>query len=383
MDSFVAVKQLKLKKGKERSIQRKHHWVFSGAIATRDSSLKEGDLVQVLDSKENILAIGHFGEKSIAVRILSFEVELKESFWRDKIKLAAEHRESLQLKDTNVYRLLHGEGDGLPGLIIDVYSNVFVVQTHSHGMSLALPKIEAALKEEFGAEIEIVHKTAIKQSSKSNSKIVEVLENGMKLKVDVGAGQKTGFFVDQRESRAELANLSESKKVLNVFSYTGGFSVAALKAGAKKVDSVDLSKSAIKLCSENMALNAGKETIEHSEIVEDAFEFLSNKPLDYDIIVLDPPAFAKQLSAKKNALRAYQRLNQICFQKVKPGTLVFTFSCSQVVSKQDFHYAILNAGWNTNRGIKILKEFGQAKDHPVNLFHPETDYLKGLLLYIE
>jgi 23S rRNA (cytosine1962-C5)-methyltransferase len=205
----------------------------------------------------------------------------------------------------------------------------------------------------------------------------------MKLKVDVGAGQKTGFFVDQRESRAELANLSESKKVLNVFSYTGGFSVAALKAGAKKVDSVDLSKSAIKLCSENMALNAGKETIEHSEIVEDAFEFLSNKPLDYDIIVLDPPAFAKHLSAKKNALRAYQRLNQICFQKVKPGTLVFTFSCSQVVSKQDFHYAILNAGWNTNRGIKILKEFGQAKDHPVNLFHPETDYLKGLLLYIE
>ena len=373
-----------LKRGKEKSIQRKHHWIFSGALKERPTNIQEGELVQLCGSEGETLAFGHYGKKSIALRILTFGKEFnEETFWEQRLKSAADMRQSLQLKETDCYRLVHGEGDGLPGLIIDRYANDFVVQAHSKGMENAFPIIEKNLIGIFGEKIKCHLRSAEKGKKQDEAMEIPIVENGMKLLVDIGRGQKTGFFLDQRDNRQLLKEMSSAKKVLNMFSYTGGFSVAAMLGGASSVTSVDLSAPAIEMCSRNMSLNEERLKLTHKEIVMDAFEFLSNENLEYNVIVLDPPAFAKHLSAKKNALRAYERLNRLALEKCQKGTTIFTYSCSQVVSKQDFRYAILNAAWESGRSVRILKELGQSLDHPVNLFHPETDYLKGLLLYVE
>lgn len=379
------MKVLQLKKTKERSVERKHHWVFSGALASKSDNIKEGELVELQSHTGKTLAFGHYGEKSIALRILHFGDSFDEKkFWYESLSKALKLREVLQLKDTNTLRLVHGEGDGLPGLIIDRYANTLVIQCHSQGMLNAVEMIQNTLIELLGEALSFVVKSTEKSAKKSDTALVQVLEGGMQFKVDVGAGQKTGFFIDQRENRFMLQQMAKGKSVLNVFSYTGGFSVAAIKGGAKEICSVDLSESAIKLCSANIELNTSKDTqVTHKEVLMDAFEFIKEDAMAYDIVVLDPPAFAKHLSAKKNALRAYQRLNESAMRKMKSGSVLFTFSCSQVVSKQDFHYALLNAAWNAGKSVKILRELGQAADHPVNLFHPETEYLKGLLLYID
>lgn len=360
--------------------------------------MNEGDLVMVTDNKDEFLAIGHYQIGSIAVRIVSFQkTEIDSNFWKEKIHKAYEFRKKFGLTETennNVYRLVHAEGDGLPGLIIDYYNGTAVLQMHSIGMYLNRELFIDALKEIYGDKLKAVYdkseatipfKSEIQAKNAylyGNQSEKVVLEYGNKFKVNWEEGQKTGFFIDQRENRKLLAHYSKDRTVLNVFGYTGGFSVYAMSGGAKEVHSVDSSKSAIELTNENIALNFD-DTSRHKAFAVDAFEFLNDIDNKYDIIILDPPAFAKHHNVLHNALQGYKRLNAKAIEKIKPGGILFTFSCSQVVSKENFRKTIFTAAANTGRNVRILHQLSQPIDHAVNVYHPESEYLKGLVVYVE
>lgn len=391
-----------LKKGRSESLKRFHPWVFSGAIAQVQGAPAEGDIVAVYGSDGEYLAAGHYQIGSIAVRILSFDADpLAPDFWTISIARALEARRAVGLVDcehTNCFRLVHGEGDGLPGLIIDWYDGVCVLQAHSVGMFRAKLQISSALQEVFGDKLKAVYdKSSGTAPFKAGLELVDgylykregfsqkeavVLENGNKFIVNWEEGQKTGFFLDQRDNRALVGKYAPGRNVLNLFCYTGGFSVYALNAGAAKVDSVDSSARAMDLVSRNLALTGKDGNFEN--FCTDAIEHLSKcEPDKYDLIIVDPPAFAKHRGALKNALRAYQRLNAAAISRVAPGGLVFTFSCSQVVDKISFANTVFSAAAQTGRRVRIMDRLCQGSDHPVNIYHPEGEYLKGLLLYVE
>ncbi len=391
-----------LKKGREESLRRFHPWVFSGAIAQIVGEPAEGDIVGVFAHDGSFLAYGHYQIGSIAVRVLSFSGEdvLGPDFWTVMLSKALKMRQAAGLtsdSSTNCFRLVHGEGDGLPGLIIDWYDGVCVMQAHSVGMFRAKTAICEALKSVFGDSLKAVYdKSSGTAPFKAGLDLVDgyiykadgfsddeqvVLENGNKFLVNWTEGQKTGFFLDQRDNRNLVGRYSKGRNVLNLFCYTGGFSIYALNNGAVHVDSVDSSKKAVEMVSRNMALN-GFDAGLHEDICADAMDFLRDVPEDkYDLMIVDPPAFAKHRGALGNALRAYQRLNAAAISKVAPGGLVFTFSCSQVVDKEAFALAVFSAAAQTGRSVRILDRLNQPADHAVNIYHPEGEYLKGLLLY--
>lgn len=386
-----------LKSGKEQSVKRYHPWVFSGAIKKIYGDPAEGDLVDVFDNKDNFLATGHYQPSSIAVRILTFEnVEPDISFFRDKINKAVNYRKAtglLDKRDLNVFRLVHGEGDGLPGLIIDFYNGVAVMQMHSLGFYRIRKEITSLLVEVLKDQIVAVydksegtlpHMSGVSVSNEflyGSSAPVIVTENGYKFKIDWTTGQKTGFFIDQRDNRKLLGEFSAGRKVLNMFGYTGGFSVYAMK-NASLVHTVDSSFSAVELAKENIALNFDEDT-RHQAFQLDAFEYLNDIRDKYDLIILDPPAFAKHNNVLANALQGYKRLNMKAIEQIKPGGIIFTFSCSQVVSKENFRKSVFAAAANTGRSVRILYQMSQPADHPVNIYHPESEYLKGLVVYVE
>lgn len=386
-----------LKHGKEISLKRRHHWVFSGAIFQMDDNLENGQLVTVLSSKNEFLGIGYFSQGSIMVRIISFEEkEIDQDFWNEKIAAAYALRQSLGLTDsdqTNVYRLVHGEGDLLPGLIIDFYNGTAVIQAHQLGIHTHVAQIAEAIKAVYGDAVTGVYDKSAETMPKNMESVANewvwgtpktdlVQEFGATNKIDWEKGQKTGFFIDQRENRKLLASYSKGKKVLNTFCYSGGFSVLALKEGAREVHSVDISSKAIELTEENISLNSGLEGV-HESKVADVVKYIREIGDDYDLIVLDPPAFAKNLKARHNAVQAYKRLNAEAFKKIKSGGILFTFSCSQVVDKLLFRNTITAAALESGRKIKILHQVTQPADHPINIYHPETEYLKGLVLFVE
>ena len=385
-----------LQKGKEVSLLRKHHWVFSGAIAKTDAGIETGNLVSVYSSKNEFLGIGHFAQGSIMVRIISFEDRaIDAAFWVEKLTAAHAVRASLQLtnQNTSVYRLVHGEGDGLPGLIIDFYHGTAVIQAHNLGMHQHLAEIGEGLKAVYGAELKGVYDKSAETLPKTDSSLGNewvwgkaetdlVKEYGATYKIDWEKGQKTGFFIDQRENRKLVASYAKGKKVLNTFCYSGGFSVLALQEGASEVHSVDISQKAIDLTEENVALNAGFSG-KHESIVADVVKYIREIGDDFDIIILDPPAFAKSLKARHNAVQAYKRLNAEALRKIKPGGILFTFSCSQVVDKRLFTNTVTAAALESKRNVRILHQLSQPADHPINCFHPETEYLKGLVLYVD
>lgn len=393
-----------LKKGREDSLRRFHPWVFSGAISQIQGNPMEGDLVSVYSSDGNFLAIGHYQIGSIAVRILSFDSDvMSPDYWEVMIARALEVRRTAGLTDpvsgTNCYRLVHGEGDSLPGLIIDHYDGVCVMQAHSVGMFRAKKQICEALRKVYGENLKAVYdKSSSTAPFKAGLELIDgymykcegfsddeqvVLENGHKFLVNWTEGQKTGFFLDQRENRALVGKYAKGKSVLNLFCYTGGFSIYALAAGAEHVDSVDSSKKAMMMVDKNVALN-GFDPSRHTSLCCDAIEYLKQSPEGkYDLMIVDPPAFAKHRGALKNALRAYQRLNAAAISKVRPGGLVFTYSCSQVVDKEAFALAVFSAAAQCGRSVRILDRLNQPCDHSVNIYHPEGEYLKGLLLYVE
>lgn len=393
--------KLILKKGRDESLRRFHPWVFSGAVAQIQGNPKEGDLVAVHDSEGNFLASGHYQVGSIAVRILSFFGDPQSpSFWTDAIARAGEERLAVGLPSdkTNCFRLVHGEGDGLPGLIIDWYDGVCVMQAHSVGMFRCKNRICQALQNVFGEKLKAVYdKSSGTAPFKAGLELVdgfiyrapgfespetEVLENGHRFIVNWTDGQKTGFFLDQRENRYLVGKYASGRNVLNLFCYTGGFSVYALDGGAVHVDSVDSSARAIAMTDRNIALGGFSDR--HGSLCCDAIDYLASVPEGkYDLIIVDPPAFAKHRGVLKNALRAYQRLNAAAISKVAPGGLVFTFSCSQVVDRTSFGELVFSAAAQTGRSVRILARLGQGADHPISIYHPEGEYLKGLLLYVE
>ena len=388
---------LKLLPGKEKSLERRHPWIFSGALKKQDNPPESGSLVTVTDHRGNFMARGHFQkDASIAVRVLSFEdIPIDSNFWRETIKKARALRDALDLTentDTNAYRLVHGEGDGVPGLIIDIYNQTAVIQSHSDGILRSINDIANAITKVFGGLISTIY--ARPESTGGNtsdsddkfllgSRIETVIkENGIFFKINVVTGQKTGFFLDQRENRSLAGKLSKGKTVLNCFCYSGGFSMYALAYQAARVDSVDISQKAMELLDENLELNHFKEN--YQNFTANVLKFLDNPEVDaYDIVIVDPPAFAKSLHKRHNAVQAYKRLNLLALKKVKPGGFMFTFSCSQVVGVQLFHDTIMAACIESNRNVRIVRQLSQGPDHPVNIYHPEGHYLKGLLLYIE
>jgi 23S rRNA (cytosine1962-C5)-methyltransferase len=385
----MSYKKVVLKKDKERSIGRFHHWIFSGAIDMIDEELQRGELVEVYSGNDEFLCTGYFNDDaSIAVRILSFKKEaIDEAFFVQKINAAFLMRKKLMSDGRNsAYRLIHGEGDYLPGLVIDVYHDVAVLQAHTQGIYLLRNTIANAIKEVFPAIDTIFFNAEIKGVPIENEFLLgqkeseTITENGALFNVNWKEGQKTGFFIDQRENRWLLQQMAKGKTVLNTFSYSGGFSVHALLGGALKVTSIDVSKKAIDLVDVNIKLNKLKN---HQSIVGDVFEFLKTDQEKYDIVVLDPPAFAKNMGAKHQAVQAYKRLNTAGIKKLNPGGLLLTFSCSQVIDEDLFLNTVYSAALDTGKKIRILKKLGQPIDHPVNLYHQETKYLKGLLLYIE
>ena len=381
---------------KERSVKLFHPWVFSGAIRTIEGEVKEGDMVEVFSNEGQYLASGHFHEGSIKVRIISFEkTTAGADFWLQRIKAAYDSRERLGLADseqTNVYRLIHAEGDGLPGLIIDIYGSVAVIQTHTLGMYNARHMITDALKAIYGTKLEAVFDKSSETMSKQNTIHVSnefllgnvqenvVVENDVKFYVNWVEGQKTGFFIDQRDNRSLLSKYSAGKTILNTFSYSGGFSMYALKAGAKEVHSVDSSKKAAELALRNAELNGVSN--HHHFFTEDAFDFLKKSHDKYDIVILDPPAFAKHLSAVEKAMIGYRNLILEGFKQVKKGGMLFTFSCSQVMDKVLFRKVVFQAAAQSGRDVKILYQLSQGPDHPINIYHPEGEYLKGLVLQV-
>ena len=395
----MSYKKVFLKPGKEESLKRFHPWVFSGAIARVEGEPEEGEVVDVYTSKKEFIACGHFQIGSIAVRVLSFRQEpINHDYWVRRLQVAKDLRCALGLignPRNNTYRLVHGEGDNLPGLIIDVYDHTAVMQAHSAGMHLDRMAVADALEEVMGDVIQhIYYKSETTLPFKADLLATEngflkggspenvAMENGLKFHVDWLKGQKTGFFVDQRENRALLERYAKGRNVLNMFCYTGGFSFYAMRGGANLVHSVDSSAKAIDLTNENVALNFPGDT-RHQAFAEDAFKFLDRMGDQYDLIILDPPAFAKHRDALRNALRGYTKLNAKAFEKIRPGGILFTFSCSQVVSKQDFRNAVFTAAAQSGRSVRILHQLTQPGDHPVNIYHPEGEYLKGLVLYVE
>ena len=392
-----------LKNGREESLRRFHPWVFSGAIAQVQGNPSEGDLVSVHAADGSILAYGHYQIGSIAVRVLSFDDSaLRPDFWETMLSRAYQVRVACGLaggSSTNCYRLVHGEGDNLPGLIIDFYDGVCVMQAHSVGMFRAKKHISDALQKVYGDDLKAVYdKSSGTAPFKAGLDLIDgymyrkagfsddeqvVLENGHKFMVNWTEGQKTGFFLDQRENRALVGSVAKGRNVLNLFCYTGGFSIYALAAGAAHVDSVDSSKKAMMMVDRNVALN-GFDSSVHTSLCCDAIDYLRDVPEGkYDLMIVDPPAFAKHRGALKNALRAYQRLNAAAISKVAPGGFVFTYSCSQVVDKEAFALAVFSAAAQAGRSVRILDRLNQPCDHSVNIYHPEGEYLKGLLLYVE
>lgn len=391
--------KITLKPGKEEFVRRFHPWIFSGAIAHIEGEPLDGDLVQVCSRRGEHLAVGHFHHGSIAVRILSFEADdpSDAAFWVRKFELAFTVRRALGLigdLDTSCYRLAHGEGDGLSGLVVDVYGEVAVLQCHSIGMHRQRDLLAAALKSVLGKHIAVFDKSAEALPPKYAQSIqnqfigtpgpstVEVSENGVRFKVDIVSGQKTGFFLDQRDNRLLLTKFVRGKSVLNTFCYTGGFSAYALAAGAGEVCSVDVSQRAMDLTAENVALNAPFDGSHEAQCV-DVQQFLKNDDRLWDVLVVDPPAFAKSLDKRHNAVQGYKRLNEAAIQRTAPGGVVFTFSCSQVVDRQLFYDTIVAAAMEAGRQVRVLHHLTQGGDHPVNIFHPEGAYLKGLVLFVE
>ena len=392
-----------LKRGREESLMRFHPWVFSGAIADVQGNPSEGDLVAVHAADGGLLAYGHYQIGSIAVRVLSFDDSaLRPDFWEVMLSRALQVRIDCGLHGsamTNCYRLVHGEGDNLPGLIIDYYDGVCVMQAHSVGMFRAKKQISDALQKVYGESLKAVYdKSSGTAPYKAGLELIDgymyrredfndneqvVLENGHKFMVNWTEGQKTGFFLDQRDNRALVGSLSRGRNVLNLFCYTGGFSIYALANGALHVDSVDSSKKAMMMVDRNVELNGFDPSL-HTSLCCDAIDYLRDVPEGkYDLMIVDPPAFAKHRGALKNALRAYQRLNAAAISKVAPGGFVFTYSCSQVVDKEAFALAVFSAAAQCGRSVRILDRLNQPCDHSVNIYHPEGEYLKGLLLYVE
>ena len=403
-------KEIKLRKGKEESLRRFHPWVFSGAIATMDDGISEGEIVRVMTHSGEFIAVGHYQQGSIAVRVLTFsDVAIDDEFWRSRLSSALQMRQAIGVADNaenNTYRLVHGEGDYLPGLIVDVYGQTAVMQAHSIGMHLCRKEIARVLADVmksrvlhiyYKSETTLPFMTADDMSGflvgGSDDNIAT--ENGLKFRVDWLRGQKTGFFVDQRENRSLLEQYAKGKRVLNMFCYTGGFSFYAMRGGAELVHSVDSSAKAIELTKANVELNFPGDA-RHEAFCEDAFKFLEGSasngspvgasvasPIGYNLIILDPPAFAKHRGALHNALKGYTRLNQKAFEKIEKGGILFTFSCSQVVTKDHFRNAVFTAAALAKRKVRILHQLHQPADHPINIYHPEGEYLKGLVLYVE
>ena len=396
----MSYKRIYLNPGKEESLKRFHPWVFSGAIHHAEGHPEEGEIVEIYDSQKQFLAVGHCQIGSIAVRVLSFnKEEINENFWEKRIETAWSLRQNLKLDKpsyNNTFRLIHGEGDNMSGLITDIYGKTAVMQAHSPGMHLARFELATALKKVMGNFIEnIYYKSEGTLPFKAELEAEDgylyggqnvsdiVLENGLQFKVDWEKGQKTGFFVDQRDNRSLLEKYAEGRNVLNMFCYTGGFSCYALRGGAKKVHSVDSSAKAIDLTNKNIALNFPNEA-RHQSFAEDAFRYMEKMDAStYDLIILDPPAFAKHRKVLKNALQGYKKLNATAIEKIKSGGIIFTFSCSQVVTKEDFRLAVFSAAAQTGRNVKILHQLTQQADHPVNIYHPESEYIKGLVLFVE
>ena len=388
-------KTIYLRKGKEESLLRYHPWIFSGAIQRMDDGLEEGDVVRVLTSSGDYIATGHYQQGSITVRVLTFsDVEIDDQFWYSRLSSALRMRQAIGIADSadnNTYRLVHGEGDLLPGLIIDVYGQTAVMQAHSIGMHLNRKAIARQLREVMGDRLQHVYyksETTLSFMDPENgfliggSKDNVAVENGLKFCVDWLKGQKTGFFVDQRENRSLLECYAKGRRVLNMFCYTGGFSVYAMRGGASLVHSVDSSAKAIELTRQNVEMNFPADQ-RHQSFCDDAFKFLDANENKYDLIILDPPAFAKHRGALHNALKGYTRLNEKAFEKIEKGGILFTFSCSQVVSKDHFRNAVFTAAAQAKRKVRILHQLHQPADHPINIYHPEGEYLKGLVLYVE
>ena len=391
-------KQIFLKRGKEESLKRFHPWIFSGAIHHMDEGIEEGETVRVITCAGEFIAVGHYQIGSIAVRVLSFEdIEINTDFWCERLQSALDVRIGVGIADSptnNTYRLVHGEGDYLPGLVIDCYGSTAVMQAHSVGMHVCRNEICQALVQVMGDRIANVYyksETTLPYKAdlhQENGFLVGgdasnvAMENGLKFHIDWLRGQKTGFFVDQRENRSLLEQYAKGKSVLNMFCYTGGFSVYAMRGDAKQVHSVDSSAKAIELTNDNVALNFPGDA-RHEAFCEDAFKYLDEHDQQYDLMVLDPPAFAKHRAALRNALKGYTRLNVKGLQRIKKGGILFTFSCSQVVTKDNFRNAVFTAAAQVGRKVRILHQLHQPADHPINIYHPEGEYLKGLVLYVE
>ena len=394
----MSYKKVYLKPGKEESLKRFHPWVFSGAIHRIEGEPEEGEVVNVYTSKNEFIAMGHFQIGSIAVRVISFlEEDVNKDFWKRKLAIAYDLRKRIGLADNptnNTFRLVHGEGDNLPGLIIDIYDKTAVMQAHSAGMHVYWMELAEALSEVMEGRIENIYyksETTLPYKAdlgpengflKGGSPENIAIEYGLKFYVDWLKGQKTGFFVDQRENRALLEKYAKDRNVLNMFCYTGGFSFYAMRGGAKLVHSVDSSAKAVDLTNKNVELNFPGDP-RHTAYAEDAFKYLDRMGDQYDLIILDPPAFAKHKDALRNALQGYRKLNAKAFEKIKPGGILFTFSCSQVVTKDNFRTAVFTAAAMAGRSVRILHQLTQPADHPVNIYHPEGEYLKGLVLYVE
>ena len=394
------MKKVTLKPTKEKSLLRKHPWLFSGAIKKIDDNIHDGDIVSIYSNKDKYLATGHYNEGNISVRIFDFNERLiNDKFWEEKISKALNLRKSsILINDSNnVFRLIHAEGDHMPGFICDIYNQVAVFQFHSIGM-WKLKELFSKIIQKLLPQIEIIYdksektlpKKHIDQYSVENSYLLKnselkntnVLEYGNEFKIDWENGQKTGFFIDQRENRKFLGEMSKGKKILNTFCYSGGFSIYALNSGAKEVHSLDSSQKAIDLVDENIDLLKDK-NIKHLSIVEDAMDFIKDLDNEYDIIVLDPPAFAKHIKVKHKALQGYKRLNIKAIEQIKPNGILFTFSCSQVIDNNLFRHMVLSSAIIAGRNVSILKQLHQPADHPINIFHPESEYLKGLILKVE
>ncbi|MBL0308651.1 MAG: class I SAM-dependent rRNA methyltransferase [Bacteroidetes bacterium] len=390
-----------LHQNKTHAVKRFHPWVFSGAVKQKEGNPQQGDVVEILSEQGEYLGTGHFGTGSVSARIFSFEkVSSLPELWQQKFQRAYQVRIAARLAEserTNAYRLIHAEGDGMPGLIVDWYNGTAVIQCHSNGMNREKENFVAALKSVYGNKLKAVYdKSAASLHHKDSSEPVKgtdgylfgtlgektILENNLRFSVDWELGQKTGFFIDQRDNRSLLARYVSGKKVLNTFCYSGGFSVYAMKAGATLVHSVDSSAKAIEWTDENIALNGSAEG-KHESYCADVFDFLKDSNEQYDLIVLDPPAFAKGQAARHSAIKAYTRLNHEAFRKIKKGGIVFTFSCSQVVNQEMFEGAITSAAIESSRDIRIIHRLSQAADHPVSIYNPEALYLKGLALYVE
>jgi 23S rRNA (cytosine1962-C5)-methyltransferase len=396
--NFNISKYVQLKKGKEGNIRRKHPWIFSGALHETHGQPEDGDLVRVLDHQQEVLGFGHFHQGSITVKMLHFgPEEYYSGFWYDRLELAWRIRAGLNLfrDDNNAFRWVHGEGDGLPGLIIDVYGLIVVIQCHTIGMHRQIQSIKEAILMILDAgQYSIVDKSKetlpVNYAASIQNRSIHgdrteshAMENGFRFVVDCIGGQKTGFFLDQRENRNLLSQYALNKSVLNAYCYSGGFSIYALGHGAKQVVSVDVSKKALELLNQNLLLNK-MENHPHEMICTDVHQFLEHLPHEqYDVIILDPPAFAKSMAKRHTAIQAYKRINTQAMRKIKSGGLLFTFSCSQVVTEDLFYHTIVSAGIDSGRTIRLLKRLSQGPDHPVSLFHPEGSYLKGFVLWVE